>query len=112
VGTRWNRIGLVVDPTAHVTLRLQVRFDGAPGWETPPGNRDGELYEFEGPGPHELRDVAGRPVRADQIEYRILFEYGPGAFLGNGWKQTPRVDALYIEHGSPLAVLRREVSVR
>jgi hypothetical protein len=111
-GTRWNRIGLVVDPAPHVTLRLQVRFDGAPGWDTEPTNRPGELYEFEGAGPHELRDAAGRPVRADQIEYRILFEYWTGAYLGNGWKQTPLVDTLYIEYGSPLVVLRREVSIR
>jgi hypothetical protein len=108
-GTRWNRIGMVVVNTSYVRLRLQVRFDGAPGWDSVPTNREGGLYEFQGAGPHDLRTAGGRRVRADQIEYRVLFDYLPGAAGGSGWKRTPRVDALYIEYGNPLVVVRREV---
>jgi hypothetical protein len=74
-----------------------------------PTNREGGLYEFAGAGPHDLRTAGGRRVRADQIEYRVLFDYLPGAAGGSGWKRTPRVDALYIEYGNPLVVVRREV---
>lgn len=111
-GTRWNRIGMVLARTAHMRVRLQVRFDGAPGWDSTPTNREGELYEFAGPGPHDLRTAAGRQVRADQIEYRVLFNYRSGAHQGDGWKQTPRIDTLYIEYGNPLVVIRREVSTQ
>jgi hypothetical protein len=111
-GTRFYTLSLNVAGTTWTRIRTQVRFDGAPGWDSVPGNREGELYEFEGPGPHQLRTAGGRPVRADQIEYRILFEYLTGAAAGDGWKQTPRIDSLFIEYGNPLVVLRREVGVR
>jgi len=111
-GTRWRRIGMVAARTTHVRLRLQVRFDGAPGWDSEPTNRKGGLFEFEGPGPHDLVTSAGRRIRADQIEYRVLFDYLSGAFRDDGWKQTPRIDTLFVEYGNPLVVMRREVHVR
>jgi hypothetical protein len=111
-GTRWGRIGMVLARTAHVRVRLQVRFDGAPGWNTVPTNRKDGLYEFEGPGPHELVTAGGRAMRADQIEYRVFFDYLSGAHRGNGWKQTPRLDSLFIEYVNPLRMMRREVTVK
>ncbi|MHC4914764.1 MAG: hypothetical protein ACYTGB_04665, partial [Planctomycetota bacterium] len=111
-GTRWYTLSLNVAGTTWTRIRTQVRFDGVPGWDSVPASREGELYEFEGPGPHQLRTAGGRPVRADQIEYRILFEYLAGAAAGDGWKQTPRIDSLFIEYGNPLVVLRREVGIR
>jgi hypothetical protein len=51
-------------------------------------------------------------VRADQIEYRILFPFVSGAASGDAWKTTPVVDTIAVQYGNPLVVIRREVSQR
>jgi hypothetical protein len=111
-GSNWYELELAINGGTGARVYTLVRFDGAPEWSARPTNRDGGLYAFLGPGPHRLRTAAGRPVRADQMEYRILFPFASGAARGDDWKTTPAVDTVAVQYGNPLVVIRREVSQR
>jgi hypothetical protein len=118
-GTSWRGIGMLGSAASYVGVRLLVRFNGVPGWDSAPTNRDGGLYEFAvdparllSGTPFEFSSRTGRGVRADQIEYRLLFEYLSGATRSAAWKRTPRIDTLYVVYGNPLVVVRREVTAR
>jgi len=93
-------------------IYVLVRFDGKPEWSARPTNSDGGLYAFAGGGPHVFRTRANRPVRADQMEYRILFPFSNGDLRNTAWKETPVVDRITVRYGNPLVVMRREVSER
>jgi type II secretory pathway pseudopilin PulG len=110
-GSQWRELQLDIVGAGSRVYTL-VRFDGKPEWSAKPTNRDGGLYAFSGPGPHELRSSVNRPVRADQMEYRLLFPFAGGSSNSNAWKETPVVDTVRVRYGNPLVVVRREVSER
>lgn len=90
--------------------RLLVRFDGQPGWDSVPTNKEGGLYEFAGGGTFPLRGLSARGgIQADQIEIRVYWDYISGAFQpGTEWKQTFALDMLRASYRSPLVLKRRE----
>ncbi len=110
-GSNWYDLELAImgNPSRVYTL---MRFDGQPEWSAKPTNREGGLYAFFGTGPHRLRTSSNRPVRADQIEYRVFFPYALGDSRGDAWKETPAVDTVAVSYGNPLVVMRREVGGR
>lgn len=96
----WKRLWWDEDlPEERVDIRVHVRFDAKPDWESPPTNRSGGIYEFsEARGSNRIR------VQADQIELRVYFLYKEDAFLDDSWKQAPVLKNLWVEYERPNVV--------
>jgi len=89
--------------------RVLVRFDGRPGWDTTPTNREGGLFQFAGQGKFSLRGLARASVKADQIEIRVYWDYTAGAWApSEEWKQTFAIEGLSATYSSPFVMQRLE----
>jgi len=77
-------------------MRVQVRVDGQPGWETQPDNTAGKrgvLFEFTDPNePNRIE------LNADMVEIRIYFTYIDGAYNAGLWKDTPVLRSVTLEY--------------
>lgn len=118
-GARWYGVDLDLTGTETVPMRpanvqphILARFNGAPGWDSPPTNTEGGLFEFKnvktGKGVR-FRGAEGNNVRADQLEVRVFWQYLPGAFknaMGLDWKRTFSIERMRGIYTSPL-VMRR-----
>lgn len=92
-GGLWEGIDIdMVDYQPGVRAReiepvVLVRFDGAPGWDAVPTNRPGGLYRLAlTPGGSSKVAFPDAPIRADQIEVRLMQNYTSGAITSNDWK--------------------------
>jgi hypothetical protein len=102
------KIGAASTPLAGLCRpRILVRFDGKPGWDAQPSNLAGGLFEFDGAGVHVLRERGRRRggVNADQIEVRVFWDYGRGAFQPSpDWKRTFMLEEVRATYYHPLVI--------
>ena len=122
-------LGLSVSFAAHANpyetqlkngLRVIVRFEGGPAWDSdrmvrvgtdsiPEADRNRWLYEITDPHKENLLNV-----QSDRIECRVLFNYEKGAFdpdattAPDAWKETPWLRAFRIEYVAPASVVTTE----
>ncbi|HTL53170.1 MAG TPA: hypothetical protein VL860_11385, partial [Planctomycetota bacterium] len=91
-GGLWEGLEIeMVDYDSGVRAReiqtvVLVRFDEQPGWDAPVTNRPGGLYQLNMTSGTNRIQFPDAPVRADQIEVRIMQNYLPGAITSNDWK--------------------------
>ncbi|MEM7260705.1 MAG: hypothetical protein AAF488_01855, partial [Planctomycetota bacterium] len=116
-GTIWEGIEWdeeeVRNRALSTQVRVVVRFDGAPSWDSKPTNRPGGLYQFtDGSRLNKLG------VEAERLEFRVYFLYPQGSYgrdansLGGGWndswKHCPAIDAIRFQYRKPWRVIHRE----
>ncbi|MFH1230724.1 MAG: hypothetical protein V1709_04420 [Planctomycetota bacterium] len=106
-GATWKRI--LWDEThipsndGLVGLRVLVRFNNQPLWNTIPTNQEDGIFEFTIPaGANNLN------VKADQIEVMVFFRYLPGAFSSNAWKRSPLLENIYVEYEKPVVTISQQ----
>lgn len=89
--------------TASSGLRTRVllRFSEDTGWDAKPAGGTNSLFEFTSDGMHALPRV-----RSNQVQLRVYYEYLPGAFNGNDWKRTLRLENIFLYYQT-LPVIRR-----
>ena len=85
-------------------VRVVLNPDGAYEWSEKPTNKANGLLMYDDEGSHILPRV-----RADEMAVRVYFDYQPGAFSGNGWKRTLRLENLFLDYKTPLVVRRDDV---
>ena len=113
-GTMWDRVTWEVEEARNRrtmgTVRVLVRFNGVPGWDSKPTNQPGGLYQFD--DPENLNEL---DTLSDGMEIRIYYRHRPGAYgpLGeeiwnDEWKHLPVLRNLGIEHRKEWRILRRE----
>ncbi|MBN1807964.1 MAG: hypothetical protein JW909_02775 [Planctomycetes bacterium] len=85
-------------------LRLALNPDRKAGWDEKAANKPDGLLVFTRDGNHQLPRI-----RADEVILRAYFEYLPGAFNGNGWKRTLRLENVFLGYSTPLVVRRNDV---
>jgi hypothetical protein len=94
-------------PNPWTKVVVAVRVDGAPSWDASPERAHGEkakrLYVFDDPKGANRIDVHG-----DRVEMRVYLTYKSGAFLEDGWKETPVLKAVRLTYRQPTRVRRRE----
>lgn len=103
-GATWKRISWeethLPGNDGLTRLRILVRFDNQPAWNTAPKNQPGGIFEFTAPdGLNELN------VKSDQIEIMVFFQYLPGALLSNAWKRSPLLENIFVEYAKPPAII-------
>ena len=119
-GAVWKRVSWDERLRELNGIRVLVRFEGGPDWDTtkivrlgtdpvPDTGRTGYLYEVRSP-----RDLNLINVQSDSIECRVFFTYEAGAFDMNAasapdaWKETPWLQAFRIEYAAPSGVVTTE----
>jgi hypothetical protein len=85
-------------------VRVVLNPDGAYEWSEKLTNKANGLLMFDDEGSHALPRV-----RADEMAVRVYFDYQPGAFNGNGWKRTLRLENMFLDYKTPLVVRRNDV---
>jgi hypothetical protein len=85
-------------------VKVQVRIDGEPGWDSQPTNAKGGIFEFADPEGENPINVAG-----DRLEVRVYLTYLQGAYTTDAWKATPEVRSITLEYVCPPVVLSHEV---
>jgi hypothetical protein len=85
-------------------VKVQVRIDGEPGWDSQPTNVKGGIFEFADPEGENPINVAG-----DRLEVRVYLTYLQGAYATDAWKATPEVRSITLEYVCPPVVLSHEV---
>ncbi|MCX7703575.1 MAG: hypothetical protein N2234_05690, partial [Planctomycetota bacterium] len=77
-------------------LKVQVRLNEQPSWESQPDNTAGKrggLFEFTDPeGENEIN------LNADMVEIRVYFTYFDGAYNAGLWKDTPVLRSITLEY--------------
>ncbi|MBI4833701.1 MAG: hypothetical protein HY811_02620 [Planctomycetes bacterium] len=80
----------------NVRIKMLVRFNSLPAWDTDPTNEEGGIFEFTAPdGANEF------DFKSDQIEVLTFVEYLSGAFLSDDWKYSPALRGLWVEYEKP-----------
>lgn len=94
-------------PAHSLRIRPVLRFSEETGWEEKPLNSGDSLYEFTRDGVNPLPRV-----RSDRVQFRFYYEYLPGAFNGNGWKSTMKLNNVFLEYATVPVVRRVDVTER
>ena len=93
------------DATAEdMKVRVVLNPGGEYEWSEKPTNKANGLLMFDDEGSHALPRI-----RADEMILRVYFDYQSGAFSGNGWKRTLRLENLFLDYKTPLVVRRNDV---
>jgi hypothetical protein len=126
-GAIWKRISWDERLAEFTDLRVFVRFDGTPEWDSDnvynvsEGNvssgrpadfqQDPKSFLFYIDNAHDLnRFRADSGIQADLIEVRITYQFEAGAYdpyakpPANSWKDTPWLKALRLEYLAPVTV--------
>ncbi len=123
----WKRISWDEKIVDHTDVKVLVRFDGTPEWDSE------NIYNVnegrvESGDPDEFRADPKRflfridtphgenrlNIQADRIEVRIAYQYEAGSFdpyqelPPNSWKDTPWLKALRLEYVAPVTVFYSE----
>ena len=102
-GATWEKISWdethIPSNEGQVRLKVLVRFDNQPPWNTPPTNQKDGIFQFTNPN-----GANGINIKADQIEVMVFVQYLPGAFFSNAWKRSPLLENLYVEYKKPPVV--------
>jgi hypothetical protein len=119
-GALWKRVSWDQRLRSLNGIRVVVRFEGGPAWDSdkivrldsdtmPETDRRAYLYEIKDPRKLNLLDV-----QSDRIECRVFFTYEKGAWntavtpSADAWKETPWLKAFRIEYAAPSGVLTTE----
>ncbi|MGE0711109.1 MAG: hypothetical protein AB7N76_07075 [Planctomycetota bacterium] len=95
-------------PDPHCLVRVAVRLDGAPGWDSVPAPRGqyglpNRLYRFDDPRQPNRIDLP-----CTRIEVRVYISYRPGSYQEDAWKDGAIFGGLKVYYRQPLRSLRRE----
>jgi hypothetical protein len=119
-GALWKRVSWDQRLRSLNGIRVLVRFEGGPGWDTdrivrldtdPVPDRDRHRWIYEVTDPLKLNLLN---VQSDRIECRVFFTYEKGSFnptaspAPDAWKETPWLQAFRIEYVAPSGVLTTE----
>jgi hypothetical protein len=120
-GAIWKRVSWDQRVRALNGIRVMVRFEGGPAWDSdkvihlntdamPETDRNKWIYQILDPRKENLLNV-----QSDRIECRVYFNYEKGAFTwdaagisSDAWKETPWIKAFRIESIAPAAVITTE----
>jgi hypothetical protein len=119
-GALWKRVSWDQRLRTLNGIRVLVRFEGGPAWDSdkvirldtdtlPETDRRAYLYEIKDPRKLNLLDV-----QSDRIDCRVFFTYEKGAWntdvtpSSDAWKETPWLKAFRIEYAAPSGVLTTE----
>ncbi len=126
-GAIWKRVAWDEKLANNTDVRVQVRFDGTPAWDSEniynvneqmvvsgtasdfAENPKGFLYVLE--NAHDLNRLhSSGGIQADMIEIKITYQYLAGSFdpyaepPANSWKDSPWLKALRVEYVAPVTV--------
>jgi hypothetical protein len=119
-GAIWKRVSWDARLRSLTGIRVVVRFEGGPAWDSdrmvrvgtdaiPETGRDRWLYEITDPRKENLLNV-----QSDRIECRVYFTYEKGAWnpeagpASDAWKETPWLKAFRIESVAAAGVVTTE----
>ncbi|MFH1423256.1 MAG: hypothetical protein ABIH42_11170 [Planctomycetota bacterium] len=98
-GVTWD-----ADTPEGTVVKVQVRIDGEPAWDSPPTNKKGGIFEFTDPeGDNEI-NVAG-----ERVEVRVYLTYLEDAYRTDAWKKTPVIRSISLEYVCPIGVFSHEL---
>lgn len=93
--------------SSNLRTHLLLRFSEDIGWNAKPTNTPKGLFEFTKGGEQVLPRV-----RSNQVQLRFYYEYLPGAFNGNDWKRTLRLENIFLYYRTLPVVRRYDVTER
>jgi hypothetical protein len=119
-GAIWKRVSWDERPVTNMDVKLLVRFDGTPDWDSDnifsvsegyvvsgdaeSFDRDPKSFLYMVDNPHDANRLN---IQADFVEVRFLFQYREGAYNimddapMDSWKDTPWIKALRLEYVAP-----------
>jgi hypothetical protein len=122
-GAIWKRISWDEHQVPLTILKVFVRFDGTPGWDsgniygvsdqmvasgrTEDFNADPKSFLYRIDRPYDMNKLN---IQADVAEIRILYQYEAGAYdvnvtpPSNTWKDTPWLKAVRAEYVAPVTI--------
>ena len=126
-GAIWKRVAWDEKVASNMEIKVYVRFDGTPEWDTDniynvseqmvvSGTssdfaEDPKSFLFLVDNPHDLNRLhSSGGIQADMIEIKITYQYLAGSFdpysdpPGNSYKDSPWLKALRVEYVAPVTV--------